>query len=85
MSTHNIGSYEELTNITFQLSNTHLICFSDNHRKVPKFWDARKPCCNLYLKLKKRPKLKVFNQNDANGIANSEDPDQTAALGLGAV
>ena len=29
----------------------------------------------------KRPKLRVFYQNDANGIANSEDPDQTAHLG----
>ena len=55
MSNHNIGSYEELTNITFQLSNTHLICFSDNYRKVPKFWDARKPCCNL-SKIKKKAK-----------------------------
>ena len=26
----------------------------------------------------KRPKLRVFYQNEANGIANSEDPDQTA-------
>ena len=24
------------------------------------------------------PNLKEFHQNDANGIANSEDPDQTA-------
>ena len=30
----------------------------------------------------KRPKLRVFNQEDANGIANSEDPDQTAPLGV---
>ena len=26
-------------------------------------------------------KLRVFCQKDANGIANSEDPDQTAPLG----
>ena len=31
--------------------------------------------------LKKRPKLRVIHQNNANGIANSEDPDQTAPLG----
>ena len=31
----------------------------------------------IYLKFKQRP----FCQNDANGIANSEDPDQTAPLG----
>ena len=28
-----------------------------------------------------RPNLRVFRQNDANGIANNEDPDQTARLG----
>ena len=29
----------------------------------------------------KRPNLRVFHQIDVNGIANSEDPDQTAPLG----
>ena len=29
----------------------------------------------------KRPNLRVFCQKDANGIANSEDPDQTAPQG----
>ena len=28
----------------------------------------------------KGPKVREFRQNDANGIANSEDPDQTAPL-----
>ena len=27
------------------------------------------------------PNLRPFRQNDENGIANSEDPDQTAPLG----
>ena len=27
-----------------------------------------------------RPNLRVFRQKDANGIANSEDPDQTALV-----
>ena len=36
----------------------------------------------MYLKFKKRGQnLWVFRQKDANGIANSEDPDQTAPLG----
>ena len=52
-----------------------------SYRKVPKFSDARKLCCNLQKIQAKRPKLRVFYQNDANGIANSEDPDQTAPLG----
>ena len=49
--------------------------------KVPKFWDACKLCCNLPKIQAKRPNLRVFCQNDANGIANIEDPDQTAPLG----
>ena len=36
----------------------------------------------IYLKIQtKRPNLWVFRQKDANGKANSEDPDQTAPLG----
>ena len=48
------------------------------YRKVPKFSDARKLCCNLSKFQTKRPNLRVFHQKDANGIANSENPDQTA-------
>ena len=43
--------------------------------KVPKFSDAKKLCCNLPKIQTKRSNL--ICQNDANGIANSEDPDQT--------
>ena len=49
--------------------------------KVPKFLDARKLCCNLPKIQTKRPNLREFRQKDTNGIANSEDPDQTAPLG----
>ena len=54
------------------------------YRKVPKFSNTRKLGCNLCNLPKiqtKTPKLSEFYQNDANGIANSEDPDQTAPLG----
>ena len=51
------------------------------YHKVPKFSDARKHSCNLSKIQTKRPNLRVFCQNGANGIANSEDPDQTAPLG----
>ena len=51
------------------------------YRKVPKFSDTRKLCCNLPKIQEKRPNLWVFRQKDANGIANSGDPDQTAPLG----
>ena len=51
------------------------------YRKVPKFSDARKLCCNLPKIQENRPNLWVLLQKDANGIANSEDSDQTAPLG----
>ena len=50
------------------------------YRKVLKFSEARKLCCNLPKIQEKRPNLRVFHQKDANGIANSEDPAQTAPL-----
>ena len=51
------------------------------YRKVPKFSDTRKLCCNLPEIQTKRQNLRELSQKDANGIANSEDPDQTAPLG----
>ena len=56
---------------------------SSTYRKVPKFSDARKLCYNNNLpKIQTtRPSLRVFLQKDANAIANSQDPDQTAPLG----
>ena len=48
-----------------------------HYRKVPKFLDARKLCCNLHKIQARRPNYKVFYQNDANGIANSKDTDET--------
>ena len=39
-------------------------------------------CAVIYLKFNQRGQtLREFCQNGANGIANSEDPDQTAPLG----
>ena len=49
-----------------------------------KFLNFRRPenfaVINLKIKTK-RPNHRVFHQKDANGIANSEDLDQTAPLG----
>ena len=52
-----------------------------SYNKVPKFSDARKPCCNQPKIQTKMPNLRAFHQKDANGKADSEDPDQTAPLG----
>ena len=49
-----------------------------------KFLNFRMPeklCRNLPKIQEKRPNLRVFCQKDENGIANSENPDQTAPVG----
>ena len=54
------------------------------HECTVKFLNFRMPenfTCNLPKSQAKCPNLRVFRQKDANGIANSEDPDQTAPLG----
>ena len=51
------------------------------NRKVPKFSDARKHCCNLPKIKTKMPNIREFHQKSANGIANSKDHDQTAPQG----
>ena len=57
----------------------HLIYSSEISITV-KFLNFRAPenFAVIYLKFKLRV---FFFQKDANGIANSEDPDQTASLG----
>ena len=55
--------------------------FAGHYRKVPKFSDTRKLCCNLPKILIKRQILLLFWPKDANGIANSEYSDQTAPQG----
>ena len=51
------------------------------YHKVPKFSHAKKLRCNQPKIQTKRQNLLIFRPKDANGIANSEDPDQTAPLG----
>ena len=51
------------------------------YRKVPKFLDTKNFCCKLPKIQTKWQNLRLFCQNGAKGIANSEDPDQTAPLG----
>ena len=52
------------------------------YRKVPKFSDTRNFCCKLPKIQTKRQNPRVFHQKHANGIANSEDPDQMAPSDL---
>ena len=57
------------------------ISFFSEYRKFPKYSDTQKNCC-------KHSKIwtmwfyhRVMGPNDADGMANSVDPDQTAPLG----
>ena len=63
------------------MGTSNFSVFVAHYRKVPKFSDAKKLCCILPKIQTKRPNLRVFHQKDENGIANCEDPDQTAPLG----
>ena len=56
-------------------------CFRLVYHKDPKFSDSRRLCFNLPKIQTKRQNLLIFRLKDSNGIANSEDPDQTAPLG----
>ena len=58
-----------------------MLAFKLIYHKVPKFSDVKKLCCNLPKIQTKTPNLWEFHQKGANGVANSEDPDQTAPLG----
>ena len=46
--------------------------------KVPKFSDTTNFAVIDFQMLTKRPNCRVIHLKDANGRANSEDPDQTA-------
>ena len=47
---------------------------------MPKFLDT---CCKLHVPIiqTEQPNRRLFCKKGAKGIANSEDPDQTAPLG----
>ena len=51
------------------------------YRKVPKFSDARKFCCNLSKIQTKRFFDRKYCAQSADRMTNSVDPDQTAPLG----
>ena len=61
--------------------NYPLIIIKYTYCKVLKFSDTYKLYCKHSKSQTKRFYFGVLPLNDANGIANSEDPDQTAPLG----
>ena len=72
------GSDSKIFLYTCKVSRSEI---SSDYHKVPKFTYTRKLCCNSPKIQTKRQNLKVFCQKHANGIPNSEDPDQTSLLG----
>ena len=51
------------------------------YRKFPKYSDTQKIGCNHSKILTMWLYHRVMSPNDADGMANSADPDQTAPLG----
>ena len=49
-----------------------------NYRKFPKYSDTQKICCNHSKSWIMWLCHRVMSPNDADGMANSVDPDQTA-------
>ena len=57
--------------------------FRQDYRKNPKIWDTRKICYNHPKILTKWLFHRVMCPKDADVMANSVDPDQTAQSDLG--
>ena len=53
----------------------------ETYRKFPKYSDTQKVCCNNSKIWTKWHYHRVMSPNDADGMANSVDPDQTVPLG----
>ena len=51
------------------------------YRKFPKYSDTQTICCNHSKRSTMWLYHRVMSPNDADGMANSVDPDQTAPLG----
>ena len=67
-----------------------LVCISYRHFLCKKCLPYQSKCiivkflnfrCDLPKIQTKRPNFRLIHQKDANGIANSKDPDQTVLLG----
>ena len=69
----------------FALNNHEGIFFLGSnikaYRKFPKYSDTQKICCNHSKVWTMWLYHRLMSPNDAEGMANSVDPDQTAPLG----
>ena len=61
--------------------NTMVVTCLLQYRKSPKYSDTQTICCNHSKIWTMWLYHRVMSPNDADGMANSVDPDQTAPLG----
>ena len=66
----------DIVSVTLRFSHS----FSTKCRKFPKYSDTQKICCNHSKNWTMWFYHRVISPNDADGMANSVDPDQTAPL-----
>ena len=60
---------------------TKVVTINPNYRKFPKYSDTQKNCCNHSKIWTMLLYSRIMSPNDADGMANSVEPDQTAPLG----
>ena len=63
------------------LQNETLLKCIGSYRNFPKYSDTEKICCNHSKIWTMWLYYSVMSPNDADGMANSVDPDQTAPVG----
>ena len=66
---------------SYEMSRSQLLSWQ-KYRKSPKYSDTQKICCNHPKSWTWWLYFRVMHLNDADGMANSVDPDQTAPLGV---
>ena len=64
-------------------SKKHLFCIYMRYHKFPKYSDTQNICCNHSKIWTMWLYHRVMSPNDADGMANSADPDQTALVWSG--
>ena len=79
--THLLGCHLSVLVISPRLLKSQHSNWESGYRKFPKYSDTQKICCNHSKIWTMWLYHRVMSPNDADGMANSVDPDQTAPLG----
>ena len=77
-----LSAFWQLPTLGYHIQTAHVNTKTMmKYRKFPKYSDTQKMCCNHSKIWTMWLYHRVMSPNDADGIANSVDPDQTAPLG----